>query len=267
MQDVKRPLLMFGAFALAARLSVACGTLLPEETDLPDAADRSDGSIDAPSAADGGASEASSDANVPDVVSTCRDVIFDGFEDPSSAPEVTWIENASEGTVSFTTEPADVHSGQGAIRISTPANDSAYAQLATTAVGGNCTLTIDFWVKRKLSDGSGVILFELAASGRVRQLRQSDSFLYLDHETVADAAIGQPTTLELSKSFTHDAYHHVVIRYELSGSMTINVDDAAPKLLPGAAKDAPATQIRFGVLGFTGATTAKELVFDDVLVY
>lgn len=271
MQDVKRPLVLLGAFALAARFTVACGTLLPEETDLPDAADRSDGSIDAPSATDGGVSEASRDATVPDVVSTCREVIFDGFEAPSSVSGHDWIESGEAlGTASLTTNTADVHSGQSAIRIAVPADDNGFVQLATTAVGGNCALTIDFWVMRKLSstnDGSGVLLFELAAPGRIRQLRQFGGFLHLDHETLGDAALGQPLTVELSRSFTPNAYHHVVIRYEPSGEMTVKVDDAPPTLFSGAGNNAPATQIRFGVLGSTGATAAKELVFDDFLIY
>ena len=50
--------------------------------------------------------------------------------------------------------------------------------------------------------------------------------------------------------------------------MTVTVDGDAPVFLgPSPGPAAPATRIRFGVLGTTGAPAQSEVVFDDVLIY
>lgn len=161
----------------------------------------------------------------------------------------------------------EAHTGQVALRFTT-LDTNAFVHLARTSLGGDCTLTIDFWVMRKTESGQavgGVSLFELKAQDRVRQLRQFGSFLYLDHESPAP---GDPATpKEVSQSFDSDTYHHVVIRYESSGKMTIKVDSSADFTLPGSGPSAAANELRFGVLGSTGAPAPRTLIIDDILIY
>ena len=262
---MKRPFFVLGAAALAARLVIGCSPFLASDPPADDAGDPPSG-LDAGASPDGDLREASprdsGGPDIPDVVSECRTVVFEGFEDPSYGDR--WL-HASSGSGAMAPSQ-EAHTGQAALRFST-LDANAFVHLATASLGGDCALTVDFWVMRKTDNSQnqgGVVLFELTAPDRVRQLRQFGTFLHLDHET-ADATTPEPK--ELSKSFDGDTYHHIVIRYELSGKMTIKVDASGEYTLPGNGPSAVATQLRFGVLGSTGAAGSRELSFDDILIY
>ncbi len=262
---VRRSLVTFGAFALGARLVLACGTILrDEDVDVADANGPEAGT--APDA-DGGSGSTPSDLDgaptgEPDVVSQCRTAITDDFE-ASSASQDQWQEGSSDtASISHVSDPALVKHGAGAVLFEAPTN--GFAQLATP-ITGKCPLTIDFWVMRKAGVTGGVIFFELVADGRIRQLRQSGQNLHLDYES--QTASDQSPTLQVSTSFFSDTYYHLVITYEVSGKMTVKVDDAAPVLLKASATEAAATGIRFGALGSTGEPPSTQVLFDDVFVY
>ena len=265
-----RPLVGFGAFAIAARLVLACGTILQDDPVDPIGGDASDADAAAP-LADGSVEAASppdsARVDVPDVVSECRAVFTDGFEPPDWADTVAqrWqTADDSPGTVSRTTTADLVHGGNGAARFVAPTD--GFVHLARAIDDATCALTIDLWMMRVNGGSStGLNFFELIAPGRARYLRHFAGFLHLDHETTDSEP---SSSLEVSRNFGSDQYHHLVIKYEVSGAMTVTVDGEAPVFLgPSPGPAAAATRIRFGVLGTTGAPAPSEVVFDDVLIY
>lgn len=269
---VLRRVVMFGSLAVAARVAVACGTLIADDSTGPGTNDASDPSTSPPggdgSLGDGAPSDGGS-AEAPDVVSECRPVLFDGFEaaDWDETSQQRW-QSAEQGLARRSRVTANdlVRTGAGALRFEAPAD--AFAHLSTT-VNGDCTLKIDFWVMPRSGGGlANAILFELIAPGRARHLRKTGTTLHIDHEEL-DAG-GPLQTKQLSDTFTSDRYHHVRMEYETTGAMTIWVDEAAPVAVPANPTASPRSPtIRFGILGASGGVTSAnaDVVYDDVLVY
>ncbi|MBX3214031.1 MAG: hypothetical protein KF850_18495 [Labilithrix sp.] len=254
-----------------AQGALACGRVLDDLDDDPRAppvglAPRLDGGpVDLPPSVDGPESDAASahdarlDALPPP---TCRTPFQDGFESAAWLQDraTTWPIAVDDGQFSLGT-PA--RSGARALKFSTMSREQVVS--LGRPISGPCPTTIDFWMQRTTSIGNAVTFLELSANGRRRTLRDLGGLVALHAE---------PAPLEVTprtdqRSYVVSTWHHVVIRYDADGSMTVAVDDQSPMQIAATVGPlAPATEITIGILGGAGTSSnGNEIVFDDILIY
>ncbi|MBX3197570.1 MAG: hypothetical protein KF894_05455 [Labilithrix sp.] len=255
----------------AAQGALACGRVLDDLDDDPRAppvgvAPPLDGGpIDLPPPVDGPESDAAAahDAKLDaPLLPTCRTPFQDGFESAAWLQDraTTWPIAVDDGQFSLGT-PA--RSGARALKFSTMSREQVVS--LGRPISGPCPTTIDFWMRRTANVGNAVTFLALSANGRLRTLRDLGGLVAVHAEPAA------PETSPRSAQGTYvvSTWHHVVVRYDADGSMTVAVDDQSPMQIAASVGPlAPATEITIGILGGSGTSAdGNEIVFDDILIY
>ncbi|MBX3209466.1 MAG: hypothetical protein KF764_30815 [Labilithrix sp.] len=198
-----------------------------------------------------------------EIVPTCRPIFQDGFESPTWTQDriTTWpVAAEGGGTIAIVTPG---HSGTKALDFSTP--DRGSTVWIERPIDGLCAVTIDFWMMRRSNPGNAVAFFELSGDGRRRTLRDLGSLLRVEAEPASDA--GPPRTA--TSAYDVGVWHHVVVRYELDGAMTVRVDNTPPTAFEASTGPmATSSRLHIGILGGAGTSAGgNSVVFDDVLIY
>jgi hypothetical protein len=245
---------------VAARVAAGCGQLLAEPADsTPDAAS-SETSADARSSDSGdGTAQPKGDSDVARdaAVDSCRDLFASSFEMPGCDPVAEgWSSrNVALSDASIQCEGPGHEGNNG---LSFKVTSSSSGAFLAKSLSGTCGVTVDFWIKRVAGAGGPLHVLQLTAANRIRFLILQGAEVALEGEGARRAP--------LSSVFTDGAYHHVVVRYEPSGEMSVTIG-ARSVDLPGAidASLAPPTEVRIGLLGAEQGN--GKVVFDDVRIY
>ncbi|MBX3209911.1 MAG: hypothetical protein KF764_33080 [Labilithrix sp.] len=247
-----RWLAIFTSSIAIAGSGLACGRVLDDADgatarNAADAAGGADAAGDSP--IDGGAPD---EGDAPVDGSTCRPRVVEGFE--TSGWLTGWEVDTSSAKVSLVAQP---HTGAAALQVELTGSDG-FARVSRTPTGA-CPLTIDFWMMRMAASNARIVALELMADDRIMHLVLENDRLSVDRTN------GDPVLL--SASFAVRSWHHIRIRYELSGAMVVTADATQVPLDPTDSLLVPATRLAFGVLGSSAIDVAEStLRFDDVTV-
>jgi hypothetical protein len=256
-----------GGLVLALRTALGCGTILAEE---PVAAD--DGGSDAPSDSglapneEGGLGFTQSDGAtgdaLPDGPLSCRPALLDDFNAPTWTPAL-WSSKVASGTAIVGTVSAGT--GEGLLQVKTTsstANDFGYL---THEPDEDCALTVEFRLRIQGNAATSIAVFELVSANRARilSIENQTGALKLVLKAENDGSAEVPSPVQTG------SFHHVVLRYEPSGAMSLKVDNGAPVSLPAVATNERASRIRIGNLGATESISpgsGQTLFFDDMRI-